>query len=559
MQRHLLLKRQQQRHSFEQRLLRNQPLVEHIVQQQTLLPALLMPAVSEYTSEADMPIVVSWRFASDDLPSAEIHLPDEEVREFSSFQTGEGASEPALVAPSTPFGETISQHEPELPARRIVREPPPASLAVPGPRTEETPRLKPVSQVQPARLRIQELSAEHNSPVNAFSPADSWAEIESHTTVPADKPEPMSKRDEEQLETQQVSMLPTSRTSMRAARHEQSATATPAEKAEELFAPRGTDRSPQAWLARLTRKAQQEQEQTLTARQPVRQPEPARPAPRQPEQLSQRARAFLKPLVGIDPGEVPIYRDALAEQHTSQLHADALSTGETIEIAAEYSGNTPATLGLLAHELTHTARQQQLRFLPPVALQTFSPSEQTITPERMDEETLALKVEQQVLRQATRAASITNAPSLPSVSSSPGTSTTVPATDRSSDRGIWGNLPAPWEPLPAWLASPSASIDQQTQAQAPMAFAPSVFQTPMTTWQAPGTGSASSSHAPAFSSVRLASEDRNIDENDVTAPSPQNTSGQAGAQEPEQDLDALAHQVYTLLKRRLGVEQRRGL
>lgn len=291
--------------------------------------------------------------------------------------------------------------------------------------------------------------------------------------------------------------------------------------AETLFAPRATDRSPQAWLARLTRQAQQEQRQ----------------AHRRPEPVSQRARAVLRPLLGIDPGEVPIYRDAQAAQATSDLGADALSVDTHIELAPGTGAETPETLGLLAHELTHTARRQQPRFIPPVAQVHTRAGDGSPAPEMLDEEKLALRVERQVRRAATgqSGASVT-AHGMQRGGDSPGT------------RGIWGNLPAPWEPLPAWLTSASAFSGPGASPPAtPLAPPSPPAQAPPVTWQ-----------APAEADTRRAGRERSVGDTDEEGASVQDAPEHTPTQEPEQDLDDLARQVYNVLKRRLGVEQRRG-
>src|SRR2546430_15639826 len=62
--------------------------------------------------------------------------------------------------------------------------------------------------------------------------------------------------------------------------------------------------------------------------------------------LSQRARRFLQPLVGIDPASVHVHRDAIAEHLADVYQADAITVGDDVAIAAGHPDDTPETLGL---------------------------------------------------------------------------------------------------------------------------------------------------------------------------------------------------------------------
>lgn len=86
----------------------------------------------------------------------------------------------------------------------------------------------------------------------------------------------------------------------------------------------------------------------------------------------------------------------------------------------------------------------------------------------------------------------------------------------------WGDLPAPWEPLPIW----SGSAETSSPAQSEPTASPSVI---------------------ARSPIERASEAA-----PTPAPAPPPAQGQ-----PTQDLDALARQVYAVLKQRLADERRR--
>ncbi len=158
-----------------------------------------------------------------------------------------------------------------------------------------------------------------------------------------------------------------------------------------LFAPdRETDRSPAAWLARLRgdrlrpphasappapelpQPAVTAVDQTTTD-QPPSLSESITPLvqhaseqpPAVPTSLPDTTRRFLRPLVGIDPAQVRFYHGAEADQTTSAHGADALTSGDAVVLSAGHMDESPETLGLLAHELTHVARQHVTRFVPP--------------------------------------------------------------------------------------------------------------------------------------------------------------------------------------------------
>jgi Domain of unknown function (DUF4157) len=154
--------------------------------------------------------------------------------------------------------------------------------------------------------------------------------------------------------------------------------------------------------------------------------------PVSPEQVSQVTRDFLRPLVGIDPSDVQVYRGEEASHAASQHNADAITVEDSVYVAHGQAHEGVHGAALLAHELTHVARQREPGFLPPVARHTLPAAQQ-------DEETLAREVESAV-HQAARAAG----------------------------PGEWGGLPAPWEPLPAWLTTPEAGTpgNAPTSAQA---------------------------------------------------------------------------------------------
>jgi Domain of unknown function (DUF4157) len=385
---------------------------------------------------------------------------------------------------------------------------------------------------------------------------------------------------------------------------------------DELFAPRDTDRSPQAWMARLmgsqvakpsrvasssaTSNAGQENEpaqvmgnissekvqflphsesgsaiQRLVGGVPERNNET--PSERQPPiaaranetirsttPISQRARRFLQPLVGIDPASVHVHRDTIAEQVTDAYQADAITIANEVEIAVGHQDDTPETLGLLAHELTHVARLWEPRFIPPIARSVSAAMPTPGQALSMDEETLALSVEYRVKLAAEK--QIEQETPLPielmgGVSESPASPTNPPFVSR-KESDTWGGLPAPWEPLPDWLvvatattgdSMPMPSISAQTSR---IAHNSSEIESKASQAGKGREGWNSSISGAVQRAGRERSEEIEEEQEAQTATFPQSSPTDT-LKTPEMDLDMLARQVYARLKRRLEVERRR--
>ena len=273
---------------------------------------------------------------------------------------------------------------------------------------------------------------------------------------------------------------------------------------------------------------------------------PARPAPSAPL-LSESNRRFLRAAVGVDPATVRLSRGQDAGRLTSAYRADAVTFGDDVALAPGRGDETAEGLGLLAHELTHVARRRDPTAIPPIArpaeqrsgFRPASPGPAT------DEEALARIVEAQTVQ----AARMRFAPPVfPARAEAPvaqpfdkqeSARTAPPVEDAPAapDRGRWGNLPAPWEPLPDWLA-PSRSAEAPPLPVVTVAPAPPVFTTP------PQPG------APV---VHAAETTRTL-----PAPRQRETPSQEQTPAPAPDIDALARQVYAVLKRRLAAERRRS-
>ncbi len=221
-------------------------------------------------------------------------------------------------------------------------------------------------------------------------------------------------------------------------------------------------------------------------------------------------------------------------------------------LAAGNESDAPETLGLLAHELTHVARRRDTRFIPPIARaddrgdQPPGGIAMETSPVALlaNDETLARRVETRVVH-AARAYQLSQMPQPTVAGDWSGPSEPIRARDLSPrsepmrdgerlDSEDWNGLPAPWEPLPDWMMAPAvASIAPTFGAVAPSAAVPFAPVAPVP--QLAGEGHASEGGSPAAAPA--------------SAPHEPNAP-------VEPDLDALARQVYGILKRRLALERR---
>jgi hypothetical protein len=290
-----------------------------------------------------------------------------------------------------------------------------------------------------------------------------------------------------------------------------------------LFPPKAEGRAPADWHGRLD----------AAARAAIA-GEPSRAPTRTP--ISEGARRSLRPLVGLDPAEVVLHRGARVEPLTAAHGADALALGEEIAVGVAGSDDEPQMLGLLAHELTHVARYRAPRFIPPVVRGTRAAD----GAKDADEEILAAGVERRVRAIAQRRSDAAvpvpqeETPEPVADEERAGAVAQRPAGSASARRD-WGGLPAPWEPMPdiVWQAPAFAS-------------APEITTSP----------SAAGADVTTSAVMHRAASDR---EQAAPPPAAPAAPAPAGAEQgrPAADLDALARQVYTVLRRRLAAERRR--
>ncbi len=303
--------------------------------------------------------------------------------------------------------------------------------------------------------------------------------------------------------------------------------------------------------------------------------QPERPPAAAAEAVTPAARRFLRPLVGIAPGEVEVRRGPEAEAIAERHQADAVTRGETIEMGSPAPEQSPEGLGLLAHELTLVARAREPRFVPPVLRDpeagraaveaqparpgrlapAAAPSRAApgraapgrVAPGRVapmapvpptpaavgePEEAIAEEVEATVRRLAR-----------PQGEAAPPAQARRPAAER------WSDVPAPGEPLPDLgfeAGDEAVSDDGGGETVGVAGVAPDGGASHLA--DLAGGRSAAAESA----GVQRAARGRAVEEE----------GSPGGAAEGEKpggpDVEALARQVYGILKRRLAAERRRG-
>lgn len=471
-------------------------------------------------------------------------------------------TEPALSpAPSVPMAA------PAAPEPAIAPEPVALEPSVLEPIAAEPMALEPIASEaaasegpKPAPAATEELPP--TEPAQEPRPVLTWTPIETRQArPPAHRREPIAPS---VTPTAAGSPPPTERLTAPAGLPGVAAAAAPVgAPAEER-----PQASPAEWLARL---------QQAYARKPET-PSPARarplaPAPPQGQPISMANRAVLEPMLGIDAGSVRVHQGPDAAQAAASLQADALAVGEDIVLGAGRQDTDPKTVGLLAHELLHIARQRTPRFVPPALRGTprgtgpgqppFRPpfrASTGVTPPRRagepvpsvahaaEEEAMALVVEAAAIATSRdRARGPTTPGPRPSSSSAPSAMPETPIAPRAGSPGPvptdaetppWGTLPAPWEPLPDEPNGQSevsgGALHREAAPSDPRATPWPVTTTPP---------------------IQRAGEERHQGEQ-ASKPHGPEPGHEAAA---KVDLDALAKQVYTVLKRRLAGERRRAL
>ena len=321
--------------------------------------------------------------------------------------------------------------------------------------------------------------------------------------------------------------------------------------------------------------------------------------PLEPVRLSGATRRFLEPLVGFDPNEVSVYTGEDASRVTRDLRADAAAQHGAVLLPDASNLETPAQLGLLAHELIHVAQQQRSapapnatlepalespvrsalestrpfeavsrRFVPAVgSSDTRSPAPSSsagqpdVTSQFSNPKQSSNAVWQSSApinqgisnftseedRARTAEARVTQIARTAPLSSMPASAepTNAPAS--------WNGLPAPWESLPSLESSPS---DDGVVSLIGAGLSPQGWGGSATTTNPSGYGGSVSSSNPAGSNGSTSSSSTSsvAQAAEIGRELPAEASGAAAAP----DLEQLAKQVYDVLKRRLQSDRRRG-
>ncbi len=312
--------------------------------------------------------------------------------------------------------------------------------------------------------------------------------------------------------------------------------------------------------------------------------------PSVPSPIGPSARRFLRPLVGIDPGAARLHRGPAADTLVRAADADALTRGADIFVANDQDLRSPEGLGLLAHELTHVARERSPQFVPPIARPSAIRTTGRIAPaplvpmpasqpgvadrqEARGEEDLALTVESETRalaaagRERQDALDVSDAGAV--AEGADGDSGPTPGAPQAvvaplgrprSSKAVWGGLPAPWEPLPdlpetgqSHGLSPATAAAAANGNAASFVGAPTASPSTAAASTGAPSGGASSGNGASAAGAAAAAHDR-----EVPASAAATAPRTAAALTPSPDIDGLARQVYDVLKRRLAAERRRS-
>jgi hypothetical protein len=239
-----------------------------------------------------------------------------------------------------------------------------------------------------------------------------------------------------------------------------------------------------------------------------------------------------------------------------------MAADDSILLGPGHEMESPKTLGVLAHELTHIARGRETGFVPPIvradAARKSSARRPNSVPDTTDEEGVARRAESRVAKATEQTAQEQDATDHSGNAEHSAGAITKTATrlvspisfpakrsEISPDSPVieesWGGLPAPWEPMPDWVSAPPEAQPELVATEA--GVAPSI--------SASAAAPAAESAAPA-----RAESGRSLPEADSPPPAEAHEHPEEG-KHPEPDLDAMARQVYSIVRRRLAADRRR--
>jgi len=166
---------------------------------------------------------------------------------------------------------------------------------------------------------------------------------------------------------------------------------------------------------------------------------------------------------------------------------------------------------------------------------------QRSVPNTIDEESLARRIESAVERTAQKSGIDPKSGSAELLAHDSPPATSSRTSDKAQDSANqWGGLPAPWEPMPAWISPPETQDTTTDTETSSMPAMPSEV-----------ISSSSSAAAPARADVARSLPDAE----------PPKENGHEEAEQNHKkvgpDLDALAKQVYAIMRQRLAADRRR--
>jgi hypothetical protein len=467
-------------------------------------------------------------------------LPEVQAAPVASVPVAQSAADPASVLPAigAPAGEEPTAPSPreQTPSRRSRFEEIPASARQPAPQPVAPSgerKLNPRPWIPQPPPEIPQISEEMFQQPGGRSAQD-WAKLLFEATNPnawGRQPQPAADPQPQPQQPSVPDLSPAIIDRPAAIPSVQQAAQQPAQRQD-------TNRPIAAPVGRTATETAVPRRQSAAPTQPQAMP------------LRDSTRRFLRPIVGIDPGDVRIYRGAEGARMTEAFRAEGLSHGDAIALGpGNEDESRPETLGLLAHELTHAAQQQDARFVPPIV----ASADRAVAPAASAEQ-VARAAERQAVGAARRFIAPVSAgaqmripgPTAASAAPSiPGTNNLfgdVRSPQATPDRTHWGDLPAPWEPLPDWIGGPAPEPGMANSGSLPSVPNPGL----------PAATVTANTAVPAVPATYLAEIDRAIPEGEAVAPPEQQQQAA-----PAADLDAMARQVYGLLKQRLAAERRR--
>ncbi len=298
--------------------------------------------------------------------------------------------------------------------------------------------------------------------------------------------------------------------------------------------------------------------QPSSGSQPTSNANPRASSQPQSAPLSESTRQFVKPLIGIDVDAVRVHRTPETQRFLENNNADGAAVGHEIALPLQANESDPDVLGVIAHELAHVA---QFSGVTPPALATASNLGEMNSQVNSSPEVQALQVERIARNLAEERSGFDRGVPINRVFVPPMTRTATPSQPRVFTNTAraditsqpapqlyeseWNGLPAPWEPMPIFEARVSPSTTPNSSAETTVM--------PTATFSAPSGFNANTTQ----NAVQFAESSRDSDTSSSGGSGGSTASPGGGGQSSQPNMEALAKQVYGILKRRLQAERRR--